>query len=142
MTVVEQCGSPREIYQRPQSAFVAKFIGSNNLLDIHIDDDSVKFNGLDLGPPKGCVERLRGAHTLTVRPEALTLHDTIRPDSYLSGAIVMIRTVGALVEVDIDVGGQLFKQTMIQNDVPDIAIGDSVGLSWDWSTVWCIPGEH
>src|ERR671931_45757 len=36
--VVEQIGDPREIYERPQTAFVADFIGSLNALDFRVDD--------------------------------------------------------------------------------------------------------
>lgn len=140
--VVEQSGTPKEIYQQPKTRFVANFIGSNNILNIAIDDVSVKFNSLDLGPPKGCVENLRGAHTLTIRPEVLTLHDSNNRDSYMSGTVVMLKSIGALVEIDVDIEGHVFKQTMLQNGVPEVSIGDTVGLSWDWSQVWCIPGDQ
>src|SRR6186713_589317 len=35
---VEQLGSPREIYERPESPFVADFIGSLNTLDLRADE--------------------------------------------------------------------------------------------------------
>jgi spermidine/putrescine transport system ATP-binding protein len=35
---VEQTGSPREIYEHPQTAFVADFIGSLNAFDLRIDE--------------------------------------------------------------------------------------------------------
>src|SRR4051794_231710 len=35
---VEQLGSPREIYERPRTAFVADFIGSLNTLELTIDE--------------------------------------------------------------------------------------------------------
>ena len=35
---VEQIGSPREIYEHPETAFVADFIGSLNALDLVIDE--------------------------------------------------------------------------------------------------------
>src|SRR5881394_181166 len=35
---VEQTGSPREIYERPATAFVADFIGSLNAFDLRIDE--------------------------------------------------------------------------------------------------------
>ena len=35
---VEQIGSPREIYERPQTAFVADFIGSLNALELTVDE--------------------------------------------------------------------------------------------------------
>ena len=37
---VEQLGSPREIYERPESPFVADFIGSLNALDLRADGSS------------------------------------------------------------------------------------------------------
>jgi spermidine/putrescine transport system ATP-binding protein len=35
---VEQIGSPREIYERPQTPFVADFIGSLNALELRVDE--------------------------------------------------------------------------------------------------------
>src|SRR5439155_14910810 len=35
---VEQIGSPREIYERPETAFVADFIGSLNVVDVRVDE--------------------------------------------------------------------------------------------------------
>ena len=35
---VEQIGSPREIYEQPQTAFVADFIGSLNVLELKVDE--------------------------------------------------------------------------------------------------------
>jgi spermidine/putrescine transport system ATP-binding protein len=35
---VEQIGSPREIYERPRTAFVADFIGSLNAFDVRVDE--------------------------------------------------------------------------------------------------------
>src|SRR4051794_32421727 len=35
---VEQLGTPREIYERPRTAFVADFIGSLNTIDLRIDE--------------------------------------------------------------------------------------------------------
>ena len=35
---VEQIGGPREIYEHPETAFVADFIGSLNALDFTIDE--------------------------------------------------------------------------------------------------------
>src|SRR5947208_10855356 len=35
---VEQIASPREIYERPETAFVADFIGSLNVLDVRVDE--------------------------------------------------------------------------------------------------------
>lgn len=38
--VIEQMGTPQEIYQRPASRFVAEFIGAMNFFDPSVDDNS------------------------------------------------------------------------------------------------------
>src|SRR6476659_7877655 len=38
---VEQCAAPREVDERPATAFVANFLGSSNLLDAEVDDGAV-----------------------------------------------------------------------------------------------------
>src|SRR3954451_9408665 len=42
--VVEQLATPRELYQRPASAFVAGFIGTSNLVTMRVDrrDDGLR----------------------------------------------------------------------------------------------------
>ena len=137
---IEQAGTPKEVYQRPATRFVAEFIGNNNLLDVDIDA-KVKFKNNSLGQPQGIIENLYGRQTLVIRPETITLHAPEGSGRYLQGVVTMQRTAGALVECDIEVDGQTLKHTALQNTGPEVSIGDTVGLSWDWSQIWCLPGE-
>src|SRR6266581_827504 len=46
---VEQVGAPEDIYQRPRSEFVARFIGSNNVIKGHaLDASHLSFSGCTL----------------------------------------------------------------------------------------------
>jgi len=78
--VVEQIGTPEEIYNSPASVFVAGFIGTANLLPGVCDSVDAGAAGVKL--PSGAV--LKGAHgdnglragaeaTLMLRPERLTI---------------------------------------------------------------------
>jgi iron(III) transport system ATP-binding protein len=43
---IEQIGMPQEVYDRPNSRFVAKFIGGSNVLDVtHVRGNEVSLNG-------------------------------------------------------------------------------------------------
>lgn len=143
---IEQAGTPEEIYQRPNTRFVAEFIGANNLLDVDITTDSVRFNNHHLGEPQALVRERTGRQTLAIRPEAISLHhfspDTDSNESGLQGTIVLQKPVGALIEHEIDVGGTILKQTHFQNTMPALQRGDSARLGIDWSQVWCLPEEH
>jgi len=49
---IEQIGTPQEVYDRPNSKFVARFIGGSNVLDAkHLSGNKVEFAGhsLDIG---------------------------------------------------------------------------------------------
>src|SRR5882757_8039573 len=46
---IDQLGSPEDIYDRPQSEFVARFIGASNVIrGVARDDDHIAFSGLTL----------------------------------------------------------------------------------------------
>ncbi|TYO88529.1 sn-glycerol-3-phosphate import ATP-binding protein UgpC [Oceanicella actignis] len=69
--VVEQFGSPIELYERPASVFVAGFIGSPamNFLPVRVEGDAAILpNGARLPAPA----RAAGEATLGARPEHLT----------------------------------------------------------------------
>ncbi|MEM6739289.1 MAG: ABC transporter ATP-binding protein [Pseudomonadota bacterium] len=64
---VEQIGAPEEVYQRPDTAFVADFIGSANLLPFHqIDDHTVD---TAFGPLSVASSPEPGARYICWRPE-------------------------------------------------------------------------
>ncbi|MEZ3500901.1 sn-glycerol-3-phosphate import ATP-binding protein UgpC [Pantoea sp. KPR_PJ] len=72
--VVEQTGTPAEVYERPASQFVASFIGAPamNLIDGHISSDGTRFtlnNSYSLPSGDIRVKWANRAVTLGIRPE-------------------------------------------------------------------------
>ena len=76
---IEQLGTPEEIYDRPVSEFVARFIGSSNILrGKNLDADHVTVGGAVLRLPGA---RLSGAETaLSIRQHDIRLMSA-RPDA-------------------------------------------------------------
>src|SRR3954452_15588957 len=72
---VEQTGNPREIYERPRTAFVADFIGSLNPLDLRIDELVGANAVMRLGDAERIVVSVGGGH----RPGE-TLRVAVRPE--------------------------------------------------------------
>src|SRR5712691_7466507 len=76
---VEQIGSPREIYERPQTAFVADFIGSLNALDFSVHELVGEYALMRLGERERLVvtagSGLRAGDSLrvAVRPERVQI---------------------------------------------------------------------
>ena len=75
---VVQVGTPRQLYTRPESAFVAEFIGGTNLLPGTLDE---RGDLLTVKTPVGLIRAVNGANDIargdlvfcSVRPESLRL---------------------------------------------------------------------
>ena len=80
--VVEQLGTPFEIYRRPTSRFVADFIGDANFFDVNVDGSVAVLSDGTRVPLEGA--RTSGPATLMVRPESLRIGDA---DSAPAGAV-------------------------------------------------------
>ena len=109
--VICQQGSPTEIYEQPNSRFVANFIGKANFIDgtFHgMDGEAalVEVNGHTFPiPPPGRMEGVRkdGPCCLTVRPESVLLSEEEGP---LPGVISRATYYGAKVEYEVMLGDQ------------------------------------
>ena len=60
--VLQQVGTPRELYDAPANRFVAEFVGSTNVLSGRGDPDRNIFVADGLGRPAAAVARERSGH--------------------------------------------------------------------------------
>ena len=77
--ILQQVGSPRELYERPDNVFVAGFIGSPamNLFAADLTDSGVKFGETLIPLPRDVVSGASGKQvTIGVRPEDLEVSST------------------------------------------------------------------
>lgn len=65
--VIAQVGTPREIYEKPASPFVAKFIGASALIPAHARDGRIHVRGTDIAPYEG----KQGDVFIVARPDDL-----------------------------------------------------------------------
>ncbi|MCS7006757.1 MAG: ABC transporter ATP-binding protein, partial [Gaiellaceae bacterium] len=71
---VEQLGTPREVYERPRTAFVADFLGVSNLMRGHlVGRDAVEVGGVRLRVAGDVPSQARSVIRLTIRPERIRI---------------------------------------------------------------------
>ena len=126
---IEQIGGPAEVYERPRTPFVAGFIGVSNLIQ-------------------------RDGHTITVRPEKITLVAGGEPDPpgthVEPGRIRDVIYAGVLTRyvVDLDGGGELVvsrQNTEAPSSGDGLSEGRQVRLAWRPEQAFTIPsgeGTH
>jgi len=73
--ILQQCDTPRGMYDRPQNVFVAGFIGSPamNLFDVPVVDGGVKFGTATHPIERSFLTDVGKEVTLGIRPEDLTI---------------------------------------------------------------------
>ncbi len=120
---IQQIGTPTDIYNEPQNAFVADFIGESNILDgVMLEDYWVKFAGRKFR----CLDSGFGANApvdVVIRPEDI---DVTEPDStHITGEVTSVTFKGVHYEIIVDVNG--FKWMIQSTDCREP--GDRIGLS-------------
>ncbi|MGN0975349.1 MAG: spermidine/putrescine ABC transporter ATP-binding protein [Gemmiger sp.] len=123
--VIQQIGSPQDIYNEPRNAFVADFIGASNILEgIMIKDFLVEFSGHEFT----CVDRgfKRNEPVLVVvRPEDVEI---VPPAiGMLTGLVREVIFKGVHWEMHVDVDGKEWLIHSTQASQPGELIGMNVG---------------
>lgn len=119
---IQQIGSPIDIYNEPQNAFVADFIGESNILDGVMEKDYlVKVDGVDFPClDKGFAEN--EPVDVVIRPEDV---DIVSPDDgMLQGKVTSVTFRGVHFEIIVDI--ENFKWMIQTTD--EHKVGDTVGL--------------
>ena len=101
--IIQQIGTPQDIYNEPKNAFVADFIGESNILDGVMHEDFLcefagkKFKCLDKGFAKD------EPVDVVIRPEDI---DMVEPEStMLTGEVTSVTFKGVHFEFIVDVQG-------------------------------------
>jgi len=133
---VEQIGSPEELYERPNSAFVANFIGESNLFEARIqriDGEMAICTGDNFYcqvqvPEESAVgQNLR----LVIRPEKIYFVRQSGPENGLTGKIEEIIYIGEMTKYSVKIGEQMVRVKR-QNRWGEkkYQVGESVSLGW------------
>ncbi|MFA9423021.1 MAG: spermidine/putrescine ABC transporter ATP-binding protein [Sedimentibacter sp.] len=121
--IIQQMGSPIDIYNEPENAFVADFIGESNILNGVMRDDFLveflgnKFECLDYGFGKG--EEV----DVVIRPEDLDL--TLPGEGRLDGIVKSVTFKGVHYEMQIVANEYEF----LVHSTDRAEIGSTVGLT-------------
>ena len=119
---IQQIGTPTDVYNEPQNAFVADFIGESNILDgVMIADRSVRFAGHTFECLDGGFAENEPVDVV-IRPEDVDVVPVER--GMLSGKITSVTFKGDYYEIIIDVKG--FKWMLETSDF--VAEGSVIGL--------------
>ncbi|SFG74481.1 spermidine/putrescine transport system ATP-binding protein [Lachnospiraceae bacterium C7] len=122
---IQQIGSPEDIYNEPENAFVADFIGSSNILNgTMIRDCLVSVLGVEIP----CVDEGFGNNTpvdVVIRPEDIVI--TSPENGFMEGDIISNIFKGVHYEIEILANGY----TWLIHTTKNADVGAHVGINVD-----------
>ncbi|MPL90673.1 Spermidine/putrescine import ATP-binding protein PotA [bioreactor metagenome] len=123
--VIQQIGSPTDIYNEPTNAFVADFIGESNIVDGIMHSDGVlelyrhRFQCVDKGfAPMEAVD-------VVIRPEDIDI--VTAPEGQLTGTVTSVTFKGVHYDIIVDFNG--FKWLIQTSDF--CPVGARIGVKID-----------
>ena len=143
--VIEQIGTPVEIYRFPNSKFVANFIGRANFVAGEVREKKERNLNVDaLGETIELTNiqrefNLKEAVTLIIRPEMIRIKKT---GELFKGVIRRAVYLGDVIEYDVDVSGQLITGLETDPYVMDLfPEGEQVTVGFAEGCIQVLPGE-
>ncbi len=138
---IEQMGSPAELYESPETAFVANFLGQSNLIRGEVVSSDSDQSVVEVHGQKVAVLKSRNRATgksilVGIRPEKIriSLPDDPRNGNVLTGGIVSdVSFVGVSTQYVVEMPWKQDLMVFEQNDggTPTLRPGDPVSLSWN-----------
>ena len=133
--VIEQLGSPSELYERPRTAFVAGFLGISNLLPVTVvGPDRVRLaDAAEVAVPADRLDGQTGQIAIGIRPEKLAIGRTSDAPNQLRGTVSETAYIGASTQYTVDTGcGRIAVYVQnVRTDGGQFNDGDEVVVSWD-----------
>lgn len=149
--VVQQLGTPREVYERPANLFTARFVGETNFFPGRVEaadaGDSITVDVLGLKRtfrrPDFAVVDGQSLHVL-LRPEDIRV---LAPDDTegLPGRVVERNYKGSTLDsvIHLEDGTEVLASEFFDEDDPtfDYRLGEPVRVSWVDGWEWLLPEE-
>jgi putative spermidine/putrescine transport system ATP-binding protein len=133
---MEQVGTPFEIYNFPQTAFVASFVGTLNSTDAEVVDSQkgiISLGDIQLISAEDLNKRKKGDKVrMSIRPERLSFASEQKKDNVLDCIIENITFLGSVVRIQVKIGNAKFNMDTFNNpflELPKIGDKDQVTCS-------------
>ena len=126
--VVEQVGTPQEVYDRPATAFVCGFLGDVNLFQSQIDRGVAYIGGVPVEVP-ALMGQSAAEAAVYVRPHSLDIRAEPGHPNQFRARLIHVNPAGPTVKIELmSEGGQSLRVEMPQDRYRALALGSSVDV--------------
>lgn len=148
MGKIAQIGAPKDLYNNPNSKFVANFIGKSNFIDCKIIDNKEKNaiievlgKSLTVPNPGQPIISVKDKAVIVVRPEAINLVD--KGEGMFNGVVEKAVFYGTNVEYVLKVQDVKLIMELYHPQVQKVYdVGESIGVNFDLECIRVLPDEE
>ena len=123
--VVQQVGTPREVYQTPTSSFVAEFIGETNFITAKQTSAGLETS---FGILKSATKQPDGEVVCSIRPEAIEVRNSPAKSNGFVGTCKETIYLGEIAQHKVEVEGDIVLRVMEGNPSHLDKVGDTMNL--------------
>lgn len=124
--VIQQIGTPYEIYRNPANKMVADFIGLVNFVEGEVQGDRVYISGTGVSFPN--TSGITGSATIAVRPENITMS---RSSGTIEGTLVHRFYLGDAVDYRVQCKHHVIRVIVKGAELKEFTDGEKVYLDFD-----------
>ena len=124
--VIQQIGTPYEIYRNPANKMVADFIGLVNFVEGEVQGDRVYISGTGVSFPN--TSGITGSATIAVRPENITMS---RTSGTIEGTLVHRFYLGDAVDYRVQCKPHVIRVIVKGAELKEFTDGEKVYLDFD-----------
>lgn len=133
--IIEQIGTPSEVYDKPNSLYVASFVGDANILDFKVEKIRENKNLVFLsknviGYINGKEFKLKDKVKVVIRPENIKISKNLRLENSMSGIIEELIYDGSSTKLNVKVKDKIIKVMVFGNDIK-YELNQKINLYWD-----------
>jgi putative spermidine/putrescine transport system ATP-binding protein len=131
---IEQVGTPFQIYNHPETSFVASFIGSLNVLSASVVDPDgrrLSVDGQEIIAAEPIPAHPGAAVRLSLRPEMIALRNGSSENNHLTGTLSNVIFLGSIVRLVLRVGeNEIFLDTFNNPHLALPGVGETVTVGF------------
>lgn len=139
--LMEQVGTPANIYNFPSSEFVAQFVGQLNMLpvtQVDLKNHTCVLAGQTVKFEHSPERKISDSPRLAIRPEELQI-GTGEGRNALKGKVESVLFLGAIVRLRVDVGGVVLSADFFNERTRTLPrVGDDVIVSFPEYSCWMV----
>ena len=146
--LLQQVGTPREVFREPRTRFVAEFVGANNILTGEVEESgpgTVLLNSREgrfrVTQPRERSLPPRSRATLVIGADRVRVaNQSGAAENRLEGTVAAVEYVGSVATIFLELpGGREFRLQSLETELGEVATGSRLVVTWDAGDVFVLP---